>query len=106
MVIEQSGAASAYDIYSRLLKERRIPDRPVDDATANLVVAQMCSWSPRIRQRHQFLHHLPGGSISAGWRSTTRCSSSARRIDLCVGMAALGAFLLAAGLAAKGGAPN
>ena len=104
MVIEQSGRGErAYDIYSRLLKERVVfLVGPVNDATANLIVARCCSSSPRTRTRT---------STSTSTRRAGRVGGMAIYdtmqfikpdvSTLCVGMAAsMGAFLLAAG--AKG----
>ena len=93
MVIETSGRGErAYDIYSRLLRERIIfLVGPVNDQTANLVVAQLLfleSENPDkdISPLHQLARRL--GQRRA-WRSTTRCSSSSptsRR--MCIGIAA------------------
>src|SRR5438034_11498287 len=69
MVIEQSGRGErAYDIYSRLLKERVVfLVGPVDDATANLVVAQMLFLESENPDKDvNFYINSPGGSISAG----------------------------------------
>jgi hypothetical protein len=68
----------AYDIYSRLLRERIVfLVGPVNDATANLVVAQMLFLESENPDKDIFLYiNSPGGSVSAGCRSTTRCSSS------------------------------
>jgi ATP-dependent Clp protease, protease subunit len=112
MVIEQSGRGErAYDIYSRLLKERVIfLVGPVDDATANLVVAQMLFLESENPDKDiNFYINSPGGSISAGMAiydtmQFIKCDVS----TLCVGMAAsMGAFLLAAGARGKRfGLPN
>jgi ATP-dependent Clp protease protease subunit len=106
MVIEQSGRGErAYDIYSRLLKERVVfIVGPVDDNTANLVVAQMLFLESENPDKDiNFYINSPGGSISAGMAiydtmQFVKCDVS----TLCVGMAAsMGAFLLAAGTKGK-----
>jgi ATP-dependent Clp protease, protease subunit len=106
MVIEQSGRGErAYDIYSRLLKERIVfLVGPVDDATANLVVAQMLFLESENPDKDiNFYINSPGGSISAGLAiydtmQFIKCDVS----TMCVGMAAsMGAFLLAAGSKGK-----
>jgi ATP-dependent Clp protease protease subunit len=112
MVIEQSGRGErAYDIYSRLLKERVVfLVGPVDDATANLVVAQFLFLESENPDKDiNFYINSPGGSISAGMAiydtmQFIKCDVS----TLCVGMAAsMGAFLLAAGAKGKRfGLPN
>jgi ATP-dependent Clp protease protease subunit len=79
IVIETSGRGErAYDIYSRLLRERLIfLVGPVTDQTANLVVAQMLFLESENPDKDIHLYiNSPGGSVSAGCRSTTRCSSS------------------------------
>jgi len=100
MVIEQSGRGErAYDIYSRLLRERVIfLVGPVNDASANLVVAQMLfleSENPDI----SFYINSPGGSVSAGMSIFDTMNFIKPQVStLCMGMAAsMGAFLLAAG---------
>ena len=68
-VIEQSGRGErAYDIYSRLLRERIVfLVGPVNDATANLVVAQMLVLESENPDKDIFLYiNSPGGSVSAG----------------------------------------
>ena len=106
MVIEQSGRGErAYDIYSRLLKERVVfLVGPVDDGTANLVVAQMLFLESENPDKDiNFYINSPGGSVSAGMAiydtmQFIKCDVS----TLCVGMAAsMGAFLLAAGAKGK-----
>src|SRR5438045_7306829 len=69
MVIEQSGRGErAYDIYSRLLKERVVfLVGPVDDGTANLIVAQMLFLESENPDKDiHFYINSPGGSVSAG----------------------------------------
>ena len=106
MVIEQSGRGErAYDIYSRLLKERVIfLVGPVDDSTANLVIAQMLFLESENPDKDiNFYINSPGGSVPAGMAiydtmQFIKCDVS----TLCVGMAAsMGAFLLAAGTKGK-----
>jgi len=69
MVIEQSGRGErAYDIFSRLLRERIVfLVGPVNDATANLVVAQLLFLESENPDKDVFLYiNSPGGSVSAG----------------------------------------
>ena len=106
MVIEQSGRGErAYDIYSRLLKERVIfLVGPVNDATANLVVAQMLFLESENPDKDIFLYiNSPGGSISAGMSIYDTMQFIKPDVStLCVGMAAsMGAFLLQAGAKGK-----
>jgi ATP-dependent Clp protease protease subunit len=102
MVIEQSGRGErAYDIYSRLLKERVIfLIGPVDDHTANLVVAQLLFLESENPEKDiQFYINSPGGSVSAGMAIFDTMNFIKPDVStLCTGMAAsMGAFLLAAG---------
>src|SRR5437764_8349064 len=106
MVIEQSGRGErAYDIYSRLLKERVIfLVGPVEENTANLVIAQMLFLESENPDKDiNFYINSPGGSVPAGMAiydtmKFIKCDVS----TLCVGMAAsMGAFLLAAGTKGK-----
>src|SRR3989475_4460058 len=106
MVIEQSGRGErAYDIYSRLLKERVIfLIGPVDEGTANLVVAQMLFLESENPDKEiNFYINSPGGSIAAGFAIYDTMQFIKPDIStLCVGMAAsMGAFLLAAGAKGK-----
>jgi ATP-dependent Clp protease protease subunit len=106
MVIEQSGRGErAYDIYSRLLKERVVfLVGPVDDATANLVVAQMLFLESENPDKDiHFYINSPGGSIAAGMAIYDTMQFIKPDVStLCVGMAAsMGAFLLAAGAKGK-----
>jgi ATP-dependent Clp protease protease subunit len=106
MVIEQSGRGErAYDIYSRLLKERVVfLVGPVTDATANLVVAQMLFLESENPDKDiNFYINSPGGSIAAGMAIYDTMQFIKPDIStLCVGMAAsMGAFLLAAGAKGK-----
>src|SRR5689334_12782274 len=102
MVIEQSGRGErAYDIYSRLLKERVIfLVGPVEETTANLVVAQMLFLESENPDKDiNFSINSPGGSIAAGMAIYDTMQFIKPDVStLCVGMAAsMGAFLLAAG---------
>ena len=112
MVIEQSGRGErAYDIYSRLLKERIVfLVGPVTEATANLVVAQMLFLESENPDKDiNFYINSPGGSIAAGMAIYDTMQFIKPDIaTLCVGMAAsMGAFLLAAGAKGKRAAlPN
>ncbi len=106
MVIEQSGRGErAYDIYSRLLKERIVfLVGPVDEGTANLVVAQMLFLESENPDKEiNFYINSPGGSIAAGFAIYDTMQFIKPDIStLCVGMAAsMGAFLLAAGTKGK-----
>jgi len=102
MVIEQSGRGErAYDIYSRLLRERVIfLVGPVNDATANLVVAQLLFLESENPDKDiSFYINSPGGSVSAGMSIFDTMNFIKPNVStLCMGMAAsMGAFLLAAG---------
>jgi ATP-dependent Clp protease protease subunit len=102
MVIETSGRGErAYDIYSRLLRERVIfLVGPVNDATANLVVAQMLFLESENPDKDIYLYiNSPGGSVTAGLAIYDTMQFIKPDVStLCVGQAAsMGAFLLAAG---------
>ena len=102
MVIEQSGRGErAYDIYSRLLKERVIfLVGPVNDNTANLVVAQLLFLESENPDKDISLYiNSPGGSVSAGMAIFDTMQFIKPDVStLCTGLAAsMGAFLLAAG---------
>ncbi len=106
MVIEQSGRGErAYDIYSRLLRERVIfLVGPVNDATANLVVAQMLFLESENPDKDiSFYINSPGGSVSAGMSIFDTMNFIKPDVStLCMGMAAsMGAFLLSAGAKGK-----
>lgn len=106
IVIEQSGRGErAYDIYSRLLRERVIfLVGPVNDQTANLVVAQMLFLESENPDKDIFLYiNSPGGSVSAGLSVFDTMQFIKPDVStLCMGMAAsMGAFLLAAGAKGK-----
>ncbi len=106
MVIEQSGRGErAYDIYSRLLKERIVfLVGPVNDGTANLIVAQMLFLESENPDKDiSFYINSPGGSVSAGMAIYDTMQFIKPDVStMCVGMAAsMGAFLLAAGAKGK-----
>jgi ATP-dependent Clp protease protease subunit len=106
MVIEQSGRGErAYDIYSRLLKERVVfLVGPVNDVTANLVVAQLLFLESENPDKDIFLYiNSPGGSITAGMGIYDTMRFIKPDVStLCVGQAAsMGAFLLSAGAKGK-----
>ncbi|KJS73237.1 MAG: Clp protease ClpP [Comamonadaceae bacterium BICA1-1] len=106
MVIEQSGRGErAYDIYSRLLKERVVfLVGEVNDHTANLVVAQLLFLESENPDKDiSFYINSPGGSVSAGMSIFDTMNFIKPEVStLCVGMAAsMGAFLLAAGAKGK-----
>ena len=101
IVIEKSGRSErAYDIYSRLLKDRIVfLGGPVDDATANLIIAQMLFLSNEDAKKDiHFYINSPGGSITAGLAiydtmQFLRCDVA----TYCVGQAASMAAVLLAG---------
>ncbi len=106
MVIEQSGRGErAFDIYSRLLKERVIfLVGPVTDETANLIVAQLLFLESENPDKDiSFYINSPGGSVSAGMAIFDTMRFIKPDVStLCVGMAAsMGAFLLSAGAKGK-----
>jgi ATP-dependent Clp protease, protease subunit len=106
MVIEQSGRGErAYDIYSRLLKERVIfLVGPIDDMTANVVVAQLLFLESENPDKDIHLYiNSPGGSIAAGMSIYDTMQFIKPDVStLCIGMAAsMGAFLLQAGTKGK-----
>jgi ATP-dependent Clp protease protease subunit len=106
MVIETSGRGErAYDIYSRLLKERVIfLVGEVNDHSANLVVAQMLFLESENPEKDISLYiNSPGGSVSAGMAIFDTMNFIKPAVStLCIGMAAsMGAFLLTAGAKGK-----
>ena len=106
MVIEQSGRGErAYDIYSRLLKERVIfLVGPVNDQSANLVVAQLLFLESENPDKDIALYiNSPGGSVYAGMAIYDTMHFIKPNVStLCTGLAAsMGAFLLAAGTKTK-----
>ncbi|MGB7816454.1 MAG: ATP-dependent Clp endopeptidase proteolytic subunit ClpP [Methylotenera sp.] len=106
MVIEQSGRGErSYDIYSRLLKERVVfLVGPVNDMTANLVVAQLLFLEAENPDKDISLYiNSPGGSVTAGMSIYDTMQFVKPDVStLCIGQAAsMGAFLLAAGAKGK-----
>ncbi len=106
MVIEQSGRGErAYDIYSRLLKERVVfLVGPVNDSIANLVVAQLLFLESENPDKDiNFYINSPGGSVSAGLAVYDTMQFIKPDVSTtCTGMAAsMGAFLLSAGAKGK-----
>ena len=102
MVIEQSGRGErAYDIYSRLLKERVVfLVGPVNEVTANLIVAQLLFLESENPDKDIFFYiSSPGGSVSAGMAVYDTMQFIKPDVStLCIGQAAsMGALLLAAG---------
>ena len=102
MVIEQSGRGErAYDIYSRLLKERVVfLVGPVTETTANLIVAQMLFLESEYPDKDIFFYiNSPGGAVSAGLAVYDTMQFIKPHVStLCIGQAAsMGALLLAAG---------
>ncbi len=105
-VIEKSGNVErAYDIYSRLLKDRIVfLGEPISDSVANIVIAQLLFLDAQDKSKEiKFYINCPGGSVSAGMGiydtiQYLKCDVS----TICVGMAAsMGATLLAAGTKGK-----
>jgi len=106
MVIEQSGRGErAYDIYSRLLRERVIfLVGPVDDMTANVIVAQLLFLEADNPDKDISLYiNSPGGSVTAGMAIYDTMQFIKPDVStLCIGQAAsMGALLLAAGQKGK-----
>ncbi|MDP2195701.1 MAG: ATP-dependent Clp endopeptidase proteolytic subunit ClpP [Rhodocyclaceae bacterium] len=106
MVIETSGRGErAYDIFSRLLKERVIfLVGPVNDMTANLVVAQLLFLESENPDKDIYLYiNSPGGAVTAGMAIYDTMQFIKPDVStLCIGQAAsMGAFLLAAGAPGK-----
>ena len=106
MVIEQSGRGErAFDIYSRLLKERVIfLVGPVNDMTANLVVAQLLFLEADNPDKDIYFYiNSPGGAVTAGMSIYDTMQFIKPDVStLCIGQAAsMGAFLLCAGAKGK-----
>jgi ATP-dependent Clp protease protease subunit len=106
MVVEQTARGErAYDIYSRLLKERLIfIVGPVEDYMANLVVAQLLFLESENPDRDIAIYiNSPGGSVSAGLAIYDTMQFIKPHVSTtCIGLAAsMGAVLLAAGAAGK-----
>jgi ATP-dependent Clp protease, protease subunit len=106
IVIEQSGRGErAYDIYSRLLRDRVVfIVGPINDQTANLVVAQLLFLESENPEKEIALYiNSPGGSVYSGMAIFDTMQFIKPDVStICVGMAAsMGAFLLAAGCKGK-----
>jgi ATP-dependent Clp protease protease subunit len=106
MVVEQSGRGErAFDIYSRLLKDRIVfAVGPVDDHMANLIVAQLLFLESDNPDKDISLYiNSPGGSVSAGMAIFDTMNYIKPDVStLCLGQAAsMGAFLLSAGAKGK-----
>lgn len=106
MVVEQTGRGErAYDIYSRLLKDRIIfIGTPIDDNIANLVVAQLLFLEAEDPEKDVSIYiNSPGGSVTAGMAIfDTMRMIKPDVATTCMGMAAsMGAFLLSAGTKGK-----
>ena len=112
MVVEQTGRGErAYDIFSRLLKDRIIfIGSPIDDNIANLVIAQLLFLEAEDPEKDIFIYiNSPGGSVTAGMAIYDTMQFIKPAIaTTCMGIAAsMGAFLLAAGSNGKRAAlPN
>lgn len=106
MVIEQSARGErAYDIYSRLLKERVVfVVGPVEDHMANLIVAQLLFLESENPDKDIFLYiNSPGGAVTAGMAIYDTMQFIKPAVStLCIGQAcSMGAFLLAGGAKGK-----
>lgn len=112
MVVEQSGRVErAYDIYSRLLKDRIVfVGTPIDDNVANLIIAQLLFLEAEEPEKDVFLYvNSPGGTVTAGMAIYDTIQFIKPDVaTTCVGLAAsMGALLLAAGAKGKRAAlPN
>ena len=106
MVIETTGRGErAYDIYSRLLRDRIVfVGTPIDDQIANLIIAQLLFLAAEDPEKDIFLYvNSPGGSVTAGLAIYDTMQFIKPDVNTtCVGMAAsMGAVLLAAGAPGK-----
>jgi len=106
MVVEQTGRGErAYDIYSRLLKDRIVfVGTPIDDNIANLVIAQLLFLQAEDPEKDIFIYiNSPGGSVTAGMAIYDTMQFIKPDVNTtCVGMAAsMGAVLLAGGADGK-----
>ncbi len=106
IVVEQTGRGErAYDIYSRLLKDRIIfLGTPIDDQIANLVIAQMLFLAAEDANKDIFLYiNSPGGIVTSGLAIYDTMQFIKPKVaTVCMGLAAsMGAFLLAAGAQGK-----
>ncbi len=106
IVIEQSGRGErAFDIYSRLLRERIVfLGQAIDNELANLVVAQLLFLEAEDPERDIYLYiNSPGGSVTAGMAIFDTMNQIRPDVStICVGLAAsMGAFLLSSGVKGK-----
>jgi ATP-dependent Clp protease protease subunit len=106
IVIEQSGRGErAFDLYSRLLRERIVfLGQAIDDTVANLVVAQLLFLDAEDPEKDIYLYiNSPGGSVTAGMGIFDTMNQIRPDVStICVGLAAsMGAFLLSAGAKGK-----
>ena len=106
IVVEQSSRGErSYDIYSRLLKDRIVfVTGPIDDAMANVVIAQLLFLESEDPNKDIHLYiNSPGGSVSAGLAIYDTMQYIKPDVStICVGMAAsMGAFLLSSGAKGK-----
>lgn len=106
MVVEQTGRGErAYDIYSRLLKDRIVfVGTPIDDNIANLVIAQLLFLQAEDPEKDIFVYiNSPGGSVTAGMAIYDTMQFIKPDVNTtCVGLAAsMGALLLAGGAKGK-----
>ena len=106
MVVEQSGKGErAYDIYSRLLKDRIVfLGTAIDDNVANLIIAQLLHLEAEDPQKDIYMYiNSPGGSVTAGLAIYDTMQYIRPNVStICLGQASsMGAFLLAAGEAGK-----
>ena len=106
MVVEQTGRGErAYDIYSRLLKDRIVfIGSPIDDNVSNLVIAQLLFLQAEDPERDIYLYiNSPGGSVTAGLAIYDTMQYISNDVaTICMGQAAsMGAVLLAAGAKGK-----
>ncbi|MEK7337853.1 MAG: ATP-dependent Clp endopeptidase proteolytic subunit ClpP [candidate division NC10 bacterium] len=106
MVVEQTSRGErAYDIFSRLLKDRIIfLGTPIDDADANLIIAQLIFLEAEDPEKDIHIYiNCPGGSVTAGLAIyDTMCYIKPNVETICMGQAAsMGALLLAAGTKGK-----
>jgi ATP-dependent Clp protease protease subunit len=106
VVVEQTSRGErAYDIYSRLLKDRIVfLGTPIDDSVANLIIAQLLFLEAEDPEKDIYLYiNSPGGSITAGMAIFDTMQYVKPDVStICIGLAAsMGAFLLAAGTKGK-----
>ncbi|NJR69897.1 MAG: ATP-dependent Clp endopeptidase proteolytic subunit ClpP [Synechococcales cyanobacterium CRU_2_2] len=106
IVVEESGRGErAFDIYSRLLRERIVfLGQPVDSDVANLIVAQLLFLEADDAEKDIYLYiNSPGGSVTAGMGIFDTMNHITPDVcTVCVGLAAsMGAFLMAAGAKGK-----